>query len=75
MTLAAANTNLPGAPTEVTVTRGSGTLTVEWQPPDPDTGSLVYGYTVRHKASGADDSAYVETTVHPRRTRLHCVRF
>ena len=53
VTLAAANTNLPGAPTEVTVTPGtpvSGKLVVTWQPPHSDTGALVYGYTVRHKA-------------------------
>ena len=58
---------MPGVPTGASVAAGSGTLIVEWQPPDPDTGSLVHGYTVRHKVSGADDSTYVETTVHPRR--------
>ena len=70
--LAAANTNTPGTPTSAGVARGSGTLTVTWQPPDPETGALVYGYTVRHKVSGADDSTYVETTVHPRRVGTVC---
>lgn len=45
---------------------------VTWQLPDPDTGSLVHGYTVRHKVSGADDSTYEETTVHPRRVDFDC---
>ena len=70
VTLAAANTNLPGVPTFAAVTPGSGTLVVTWQPPDPDSGSLVYGYTVRHKVSGAADSTFVETTVNPRRVDL-----
>ena len=72
VTLAAANTNTPGVPTSAAVTSGSGSLVVEWQLPSSDTGSLVHGYTVRHKVSGADDSTYVETTVHPRRVDLDC---
>ena len=32
----------------------------------------MHGYTVRHKVSRADDSTYVETTVHPRRVDLDC---
>ena len=45
---------------------GNRKLTVTWQRPNPDSGSLVHGYTVRHKQSGAADSAYVETKVYPR---------
>ena len=44
-----------------------------WQPPDPDTGSLVHGYTVRHKVNDDDDSTYLETTVHPRRVESECL--
>ncbi|MXW96939.1 MAG: fibronectin type III domain-containing protein [Acidimicrobiaceae bacterium] len=61
----AASTNLPGAPGG-SVAAGAQKLTVTWQRPDPDTGSLVYGYTVRHKVSTAADSTYVETKVYPR---------
>ena len=61
----AANSNLPGAPGS-SVAVGNRKLTVTWQRPNPDTGSLVHGYTVRHKQSGAADSAYVETKVYPR---------
>ena len=63
--VAAANDNLPGAP-GASVAVGNQKLTLTWQRPDPDTGSLVHGYTVRHKVSGAADSAYVETKVYPR---------
>ncbi len=68
VTLAAANLNRPGTPTSPTVVPGmdSGTLDVTWQPPDPDTGSLVHGYTVRYKKSSEPDSAYKATTVYRR---------
>ena len=69
VTLAAANTNTPVAPLAA-VTPGAGSLLVQWLRPDPDTGSLVHGYTVRYKVSGADDSTYKEKTVHPRRVGL-----
>ena len=59
-------------PTRAAVAASSGKLVVTWQPPDPDTGSLVHGYTVRHKLSGAADSTYAETTVHPRRVEEDC---
>ena len=62
---------MPGAPTSTAVTTGSGKLTVTWQPPTSGTGALVHGYTIRHKVSGADDSAYEETTVHPRRIEFY----
>ena len=63
--VSAANSNLPGAPGG-SVAVGAQKLTVTWQRPNPDSGSLVYGYTVRHKVSSAADSAYVETKVNPR---------
>ena len=63
--VSAANSNLPGAPSGWVVV-GSQKLTVSWQRPDTDEGSLVHGYTVRHKVSTAADSAYVETKAYPR---------
>ena len=57
--------NQPGAP-GASVAAGKEKLTVTWQRPSPDTGSLVHGYTVRHKVSGAADGAYVETKIYPR---------
>ena len=62
--VAAAITNLPGAPTGVAVTPGAGKLALKWQPPARERGSLVHLYTVRYKASDAD--SYNEITVHPR---------
>ena len=72
VTLASVHRNTPGAPTEAAVAPDSGKLVITWQPPASDTGSLVHGYTVRHKESSAADSAYVETTVHPRRVDFEC---
>ena len=62
--VAAATTNLPGAPTRVIVTPGTGNLVVKWQPPERERGSLVHRYTVRYKAGGAD--GYNEITVYSR---------
>ena len=62
--VAAANTNTPGSPGG-SVVADTEALTVTWQRPDPDSGSLVHGYTVRHKVSGAADSSYVETKLYP----------
>ena len=62
--VAAAITNLPGAPTRVVVTPGAGKLALKWQPPARERGSLVHLYTVRYKAS--DAGGYNEITVHPR---------
>lgn len=42
------------------------------QPPDPEIGAPVYGYTVGHKVSGTADSTYVGTTAHPRRVEFEC---
>ena len=74
--LAAGNTNTPGTPSSaaVTASQSSGNLIVTWRPPANETGALAHGYTIRHKVSGADDSTYVETTVHPRRLDFYeCV--
>ena len=72
VTLAAANTNRPEPPSAAVAVPGQGNLAVEWHPPTTETGSIVYGYTVRHKIASAPDSAYVETTVIPRRVDIAC---
>ena len=72
VTLHQAYTETPGAPTDLAVAPGAGKLVVTWQLPDPDIGSLVHGYTVRHKVVETADSTYQEETVHPRRVNLDC---
>ena len=72
VTLASAHTNRPEPPAAARAVPGQGTLTVEWHPPATETGSVVYGYAVRHKIASAPDSAYVETAAHPRRVDVEC---
>ena len=64
VTVAAANTNAPGSPTDVTVTPASGGTTrkVTWEPPtDAESGAAVYGYKVRHREQGSGDDAWTES--------------
>jgi len=65
VTVSRANVNPPQSP-GATITPGDGKLTVNWRRPYADDRSLVYGYAVRHKVSGAPDSAYTATMVYPR---------
>ncbi len=75
VTVDADNTAVPGGPTGGSVTPGrpgSGTLTVEWEPPSVD-GSPVhaYAYQVRHRLSG--DTAWTESAMlYPRQTLRIC---
>ena len=72
VTLASANTNLPGAPLGGRVTPGDQKLSVTWLRPSPDTGALAHGYTVRYKVNGADDSTYVEKKAYPYHSDYRC---
>ena len=72
VTLASANTNLPGAPLGGRVAPGDQKLTVTWLRPSPDTGALAHGYTVRYKVNGADDSTYVEKNAYPYHSDYRC---
>ena len=72
VTVAAGNTAVPGGPTGGSVTPGSGTLTVEWEPPSV-AGSPVhaYAYQVRHRLNGA--TAWTESAMlYPRQTLRIC---
>ena len=66
MTLGSAHANLPGPPDDVAASEAAGKIDLSWRPPANQTGSAVYGYTVRHKLSSAGDSAWVS-----RRVLLH----
>ena len=61
VTLGSAHANLPGPPDDVAASADTGRIDLSWRPPANQTGSTVYGYTVRHKLSS--DSAWVSQKV------------
>ena len=63
VTLGSAHANLPGPPDDVAASADTGRIDLSWRPPANQTGSTVYGYTVRHKLSSAGDSAWVSQKV------------
>ena len=70
--VSADNTAVPGGPTGGSVTPGSGSLTVEWEPPyKDDAPDHAYAYQVRHRINGT--TAWTESAMlYPRETLRIC---
>jgi hypothetical protein len=55
-------TDVPGAPTDVTVDPGDASALVSWTAPDSDGGSPIDGYTVTCTATANEDDTHTATT-------------
>ena len=59
----AATPTVPGAPQDLTVTPGDGSLALAWAAPASDGGSPVTGYIIEHKETSAGDDSWTEASV------------